>query len=169
LYRLFGIRSRLGVLRLALGIIPVRTAETEPTGQAGPSKPANPFADPLMASFIGEAVVKLVVASKDDGESDGSMSEGEIRLAASAMTDLVKACGHSVRHNFELADNLSDSPKYNRKHWFLGDKASQQRSDRTRNPEPQAATAARVILVIFLSSACSCRQAGMHQAAVRAR
>jgi hypothetical protein len=73
--------------------MPVLTAETEPTGQAGPSKPAKPFADPLMAKVIGKAVVKPVVASKDDGDSDGSMSEGEIRLAASAMTVLAKACG----------------------------------------------------------------------------
>jgi hypothetical protein len=111
LHSLLGILSRLGELRLALGIMPVPTAETEPTGQAGPSKPTNPFADPLMAKFLSKAVVKPVVASKDDGESDGSMSEGEIRLAASAMTDWVKACGHSVRQNFELADNLSDWPK----------------------------------------------------------
>jgi hypothetical protein len=91
--------------------MPVPTAETEPTGQAGPLKPAKLYAEPLMANFLGIAVVKPVVASKDNDESDGSMSVGEIRLAAAAMTDLVKACGHSVRQNFELADNLSDSPK----------------------------------------------------------
>jgi hypothetical protein len=83
-YSLYGNQSRLGELRLALGIMPVPTAETEPTGQAGPSKPAKPFANPLMAKFLGKAVVKPVIASKDDGESAGSMSEGEIQLAAAA-------------------------------------------------------------------------------------
>jgi hypothetical protein len=86
LYSLNGIRPRLGELRLAVGIMPVPTAETKPTGKAGPSKPAKPFANPLMAKFLGKAVVKLVVASKDDSESDGSMSEGEIRLAAAAQS-----------------------------------------------------------------------------------
>jgi hypothetical protein len=93
LHSLYGIRSRLGELRLAQGIMPVPTAETEPTGQAKPSKPAKPFAHPLMAKFLGKAVVKPVVESNDDGESDGIMSEGEIRLAAAAITDSVKACG----------------------------------------------------------------------------
>jgi hypothetical protein len=55
--------------------MPVPTAETEPTGQAGPWKPAH-FADLLMARFLDKPVVKPVVASKDEGESDGSMSEG---------------------------------------------------------------------------------------------
>jgi hypothetical protein len=84
--------------------MPVPTAETEPTGQARPTKLAKPFTYPLMARSLGKAVEKPVVASKDDGESDGSMSEGEIRLAALAMTELVKACDHSVRQNFELAE-----------------------------------------------------------------
>jgi hypothetical protein len=72
-YSFFGIRSRFGELRLALGIMPVPTAETEPTGQAGPSKPAKPLADLLMTQFLGKAVVKPIVAS-DDGEFVGSMS-----------------------------------------------------------------------------------------------
>jgi hypothetical protein len=53
-YSLYGIRSRLGELRLALGIMP--SAETEPTGQAGPSKPAKPFANPLMTKFLAVTV-----------------------------------------------------------------------------------------------------------------
>jgi hypothetical protein len=73
LYSLYGIRSRLGELCLALGIMPVPTTETEPTGQAGPSRPAKPYADPLMVKLLGKDVVKPVVTSKDDGESGGSI------------------------------------------------------------------------------------------------
>jgi hypothetical protein len=39
--------------------MPVPTAETEPTGHAGPSKPAKPFANPLKAKFLCKAGVKL--------------------------------------------------------------------------------------------------------------
>jgi hypothetical protein len=77
LYSLDGIRSRLGELHLALGIIPV-AAETEPTGEAGLSKPAKPFADPL-SKISCQSRCQPCLCVKDDGESDGSMSEGEIR------------------------------------------------------------------------------------------
>jgi hypothetical protein len=75
-------------MRLALGIMPVHACSDSRDRAHWPGRAAE--AGETLRQFtqgicFGQAVVRPVVASKDDGESDGSMSEGEIRLAAAAM------------------------------------------------------------------------------------